>query len=516
MATVSRRARRPLGSMLHRYLLHQGIAFFALLLPGVCCLGQTTSLPTLRFAVFGDVHYKIPDYTIVDYFVEPVARELAGQNPRPSFLLQTGDFFHANRGADWESEASFAFRHFSSTIGMPFYVAIGNHDKRKAYEKNALPIFSRQLGRTLSTSYYSFDRGNCHFIMFDCVQPDFTEQLTWAQADLKAAIANPKIEHIFAAGHYPLWIVARSGFTNQAYAKPFTELLGRYGVDAYFCGHTHNSTVTVRLVDGQPLTQISSCGVVEEGRLFHLAPFLKYMRPDPVEPYDPGLLPLEESRRIFIPPDQLKYYWAYQEGGTSTYNVLTVRGGKVKVDWHVLGKGILRSYEWDKPGRLVNTKEPAPAPVVPVEDADLGKIKRAWCYVAPWTKAEEVRVPFTINGITAGVCVMTKKEVAYSPFWNMLEIPLASKAADGLRRVNRLRVSNPGQKEFGFAHVLLLAQLEDGRVIKTDIAPAVFASFPMTDQERFFPVPELIRSVNLGDDLQEITLTFEKKYAPLP
>lgn len=97
----------------------------------------------------------------------------------------------------------------------------------------------------------------------------------------------------------------------------------------------------------------------------------------------------------------------------------------------------------------------------------------------------------------------------------MLEIPLTPEAVNGLRGINTLCVSNPGQQQFGFAHVLLLAQLEDGRVIKTDIAPAVFASFQMTDQERFFPVPRLIRSVNLGDDLQEITLTFEKKYTPL-
>ena len=68
---------------------------------------------------------------------------------------------------------------------------------------------------------------------------------------------------------------------------------------------------------------------------------------------------------------------------------------------------------------------------------------------------------------------------------------------------------------FGLAHILLLAQLEDGRIIKTDLAPAVFASFPMIDQESFFPVPERIPSVGLGDDLQEITLTFDKTY-PMP
>ena len=110
--------------------------------------------------------------------------------------------------------------------------------------------------------------------------------------------------------------------------------------------------------------------------------------------------------------------------------------------------------------------------------------------------------------------MMTKKEVAYSPFWNMLEIPLTPEAVAGLRRTNTLLVKNPNRKEFGIAHLFLLAQLEDGRMIKSDIAPAVFASFPMTDQERFFPVPELIRPVNLGDDLNEMTLTFKKSITP--
>ncbi len=85
----------------------------------------------------------------------------------------------------------------------------------KPFEKNAWPIFSKQLGRTINASYFSFDQSNCHFIILDCMQRDFSKQITWAEKDLKAAINNTKIEHIFAAGHYPLWIVSRSGFTKS-------------------------------------------------------------------------------------------------------------------------------------------------------------------------------------------------------------------------------------------------------------------------------------------------------------
>jgi Calcineurin-like phosphoesterase len=503
-----------MGKLTPRRLTFQSSVCLAFLIIGLCQFAFSESSPELRFAVCGDVHYQIPDYTVADCFVEPMAKELTALNLRPSFLLHTGDFFHASKNTDWDAEAAYAFKHFSSTIKIPFYNAIGNHDKRSIYEKNALPIFSKQLERNLTTSYYSFDKSNCHFLILDCMQRDFTGQLSWAEEDIKAAVANPKIEHIFAAGHYPLWIVARSGFCNENYSKAFAELLARYSVDAYFCGHTHNNSVTVRLVGDKPLTQIMGCAIAEDGRLFKLAPFLKHTRPAPDDPCRPGLLPLEESRRIFIPSDELEFYWGYQEGSTSSYNFVTVRGRKVTVDWRVLGSGIIRSYEWTQPGKLVNTKEPVYEQVEDVCDEDIYKIQRAWCYTAPWIKSEEVRAPLEINGIPAGVCMMTKKEVASSPFWNMLEIPLTQDAVAGLRKTNTLLIRNPDRKEFGIAHLFLLAQMEDGRIIKTNISPKVNASFPMKDQEWFFPVPELINPVNLGEDLSEITLKFEKVIMP--
>ncbi len=96
-----------------------------------------------------------------------------------------------------------------------------------------------------------------------------------------------------------------------------------------------------------------------------------------------------------------------------------------------------------------------------------------------------------------------------------MEIPLSPEAVTGLRRTNTLLVENPDRKEFGLAHVFLLAQLENGRIIKTETAPAVYLSFLMTNQERLFPDPEFIRPVKLGADLEEISLTFEKAYPPI-
>jgi hypothetical protein len=254
--------------------------------------------------------------------------------------------------------------------------------------------------------------------------------------------------------------------------------------------------------------------VVEENRLFNLAPFLQRLWLAPADPYRPGVLPLEEGHRIFIPNRELQYYWGYQEGSTSSYNVVTVQGEKVTVEWRVLGSGVQRAYEWTTPGIVTNTLEPAPMPSRAVTDEDLGRIRQAWLYVAPWTKAEEVRAPFTINGMAAGECLMTRKAVAYSPFWNMMEIQINPEAVAALGKTNTIVFSNPAAAEFGLAHVFLLAQLDDGRMMRTSIAPKVYASFDKTDQESFFPEPELIHVLRPGGDPAAMTVSFEKTYIP--
>lgn len=463
--------------------------------------------PDLRFAVFGDVHYRIPDFVSAHEVVEPAAHELHALEPRPAFILQTGDFFHSDRSTDHEAEAAFAFRHFTDTIGMPWFIAIGNHDERGPFEKRALPMLSPQVGRELHGSYYSFDRANCHFLVLDCMQPDFAAQLAWAEADLQAARANPKIDHIFAAGHYPLWFVARIGMTNEAFSKPFATLLAKYDVDAYLCGHTHNTSLSVRRIDGKPLTQIMGCATVEEGRLQRLAPFLRHFDPTA----SAGPVPLEAARAIFLSPEERATFWGYLEGSPTSYSVVTVRGHNVRVDWHVLGQGVVRSYAWDRPGEVVQAKAPAPAPVRQITDADLRSVQQAWCYLAHWTSAESAEVPIAVNGVPAGTCTLTKTGSAGASFWNTIEVPFSADATVALRRANTLRIGNPDKVEFGVVHVFLLVKLADGRIVKTDIHPTVFASFPMKDQESFFPAPERIRAVALGQDLDEITLSFDRE-----
>ena len=198
---------------------------------------------------------------------------------------------------------------------------------------------------------------------------------------------------------------------------------------------------------------------MEEGRLFNLAPFLNHTKGKPSDPARPGILPLEEGHQIFIPPSELKYYWGYQEGSTTSYNIIKVKGKSVTVDWHVLGEGVVRSFKWDEPGILTDLKSPEKTigellPVDAMKQAD-----SAWLYTAPWTNEELVNAPFSINGVPAGTIEITRKRMAGSPFWNKTEIPLDCSVMAAIKTENEISFLNPLKQKFGFAHIFLMVRI---------------------------------------------------------
>lgn len=472
---------------------------------------KNESEPVLKFVFMGDIHYKIPDYRTADYLVPYFAKELDTMKVRPEFILMTGDFFHGGKGTDIKSESEFAFKNFEDNVRIPFFIAKGNHDSREHFEKIALPLFTGELKKDVSRSYFSFNKANCHFIVLDCTRDSLDDELVWLEEDLKASKSNPSIDHIFVAGHFPLWIVARAGFTRPEYAVPVASLLAKYKIDAYFCGHTHNKTLTVRKINGQPLTQIMDAGVVEENRISALAPFLLRVRNAPENIECPGILPLEEGHQIFMPESESKYFWGYQEGSTTSYYVITVSGKNVQADWHVLGKGLTRSVTWNDPGMPVDIM------THPVSEGEIinefSGVEKAWLYTAPWTDEDSVSAPFLINGIPAGRLEISRIKMAASPFWNKTELLLDSTATSAVRMENEITILNPGKKRFGLSHVFLLVQFSDGHFAKSSVSGKVVTSFVAEEgQYPNFPENELIESVNSGEPLKKVILRFDRYY----
>jgi UDP-2,3-diacylglucosamine pyrophosphatase LpxH len=469
------------------------------------------SEPELKFVFMGDLHYKIPDYRTADYLVPAFVKEIDTMEVKPEFILLTGDFFHGGKGTDINSESQFAFNDFKENVKIPFFISKGNHDSREYFEKLALPLYTAELKKNITRSYFSFTKSNCHFIILDCTTDSLDNELDWLEEDLKAAKSDPAVDHIFVAGHYPLWIVARAGFTRKEYAAPVASLLARYKVDAYFCGHTHNKTLTVRTIDGQPLTQIMDAAVVEEGRISALAPFLLRVKNAPEDIDHPGILALEESHQIFLPESQSEYLWGYQEGSTSSYYVITVKGKSVKADWHVLGEGITRSASWDRPGIPVEFMAPDK------EQGDkiglMRNVEKAWLYTAPWTDEDTINAPFFVNGTPAGRLEISRKKMAASPFWNKTELLLDSTLTGAIRMDNEITILNPEKKRFGLAHVFLLVQFADGLFARSSISGKVVTSFTAEEgQYPDFPENELIEQVNRGDTLKKLILHFDRYY----
>lgn len=466
----------------------------------------------LRFVFIGDIHYSTGGFQTTDSIVKTIAGEVSRLEQKPQLIIQTGDFIHGGQGVDIATETGRALDRFGSDTGIPFYIAKGNHDSRTYFDKLALPVFARELRKDVLRSFYSFDKANCHFIMLDCTEEELEDELKWLENDLKAARSDSRIEHIFAAGHYPLWTVSRAGFTRSGYALPVAALLAKYKVDAYFCGHTHNKTLTVRMINNQPVTQIMDAAVAERGRLQMLAPFLRHVMPDSSDT-SAGILPLEEGHQIFVPESGLKYYWGYQEGSATSYYVMTINKKSVQADWHVLGHGIIRSLKWEKPGELVNLKSPEKIVKETLTNNDFGQIYKAWLYAAPWTQDDSVRAPFTINGVSAGIIGFSSARSAGSPFWNEIEVPLDVKASEAIKLNNEISISNPGRYKFGLAHLFLFVKFRDGRFARSSINQKALTSFDCSGSyPEDFPDAELISSVNTGSTLSRVILNFDRFY----
>ena len=154
------------------------------------------------------------------------------------------------------------------TIGedYPWYPVLGNHDPESPSSMDYLREYSKTVPNVVNRgpegceeTTFSFDYGDSHFVVlnqyYDGVndwglEGDVVpELLEWLEADLEAT--NKK--HIFVFGHEPIIPMpdmdngrlrhqGDSLDENPESAFAFHQLLMKYEVDAYVCGHTHNTS----------------------------------------------------------------------------------------------------------------------------------------------------------------------------------------------------------------------------------------------------------------------------------
>ncbi len=183
--------------------------------------------PRLHFGVYGDtrdghaMHRKVLALLL---------------KQKPEFILQTGDLVHdgSNRSL-WQIYDSITGEARKS---VPFYPTRGNHDLGgPGYEARVTTPFTS--GNKL---YYSFDKGNCHFI---CLAVDeataYAEgsaQYKWLRGDLENT-RQTHPAHIFVFFHVPPYSIGSHG-SDREVRRQLCPLFIRYGVDIVFNGHDHN------------------------------------------------------------------------------------------------------------------------------------------------------------------------------------------------------------------------------------------------------------------------------------
>ena len=146
----------------------------------------------------------------------------------------------------------------------PWYPVLGNHDPESPSTMRYLRSYSSTLPHVVNrgpegceATTYSFDWGDTHFVVLNLYYDGVKdwglegylvpELLAWLEADLAATTKT----HTFVFGHEPLMpmpdmdngrIRHQGDALDEDPENAFAlhQMLRKYEVDAYFCGHTHN------------------------------------------------------------------------------------------------------------------------------------------------------------------------------------------------------------------------------------------------------------------------------------
>jgi hypothetical protein len=128
--------------------------------------------------------------------------------------------------------------------------ALGNHD----WHVDPDVHFAQEWVLPNNEHYYSFDRGNAHFIGLDTRDGDLYEgaaQVAWLRADLAA---HRDAAWTFVYYHHPGITCTYKGY-NDTVIDNFHPLFDEFGVDVVFMGHAHTYERMYPLRNGMPVHQ---------------------------------------------------------------------------------------------------------------------------------------------------------------------------------------------------------------------------------------------------------------------
>lgn len=132
-------------------------------------------------------------------------------------------------------------------LSYPFFQVIGNHDHDEKVSGNDYEA-SHNYEKHLGPTYYSFDRGDCHFVVLDNIvyntrkkyeEKVSAQQLEWLKQDL-AQVDRKKL--VIVGMHAPAFKRGRKPVTSNV--EELLALLDSYQA-LIFSGHTHRMNKTI-------------------------------------------------------------------------------------------------------------------------------------------------------------------------------------------------------------------------------------------------------------------------------
>ena len=190
-----------------------------------------------------DTHASSPENKKVD---SAMFKEIAAMDPKPAFVLSTGDT------VDYGTDAEYAgFREIAKNLGdVALYLAPGNHDVRWNPRGKE--------GYTLGTSgklYQSWDFQNVHFVTLDSTVllehwgHISQEQLDWLKEDLQNVGPD---RPVIIGFHHPIGGV----YTMVDNQQQLMDLVAPYNVVLWLQGHGHADVEWN--VNGTPATMVGA------------------------------------------------------------------------------------------------------------------------------------------------------------------------------------------------------------------------------------------------------------------
>ncbi len=217
--------------------------------PAMLVADEPSSATRLRIGLISDLHYADKPPAGTRHYRETLnklAEATAQFQQEPlSFVVELGDLIDAADSVEVEQGYLKTIHQAFSAVAAERHYVLGNHCVDMLTKDEFLG------GVEQTQSYYSFDRGGCHFVVLDaCFRSDgqpygrknshWTDanipaaQLEWLTADLAAA-RGPVI--VFA--HQRLDVSNQHGVKNGADVRSILEASGK--VSAVFQGHSHQN-----------------------------------------------------------------------------------------------------------------------------------------------------------------------------------------------------------------------------------------------------------------------------------